>query len=183
MLNAVWFLLLAAIVSRALPLQAQSTISRDRHIKAAFLYNFGNYVQWPKQCFAGPQSPFVIGILGNNSIGTALDAVAAKKRLQDRRIVIKRFESLKEYTPCHILFVPRATDPKVQVAAIAKLRTAGVLLVGETPSFADRGGTVNFFTQQNRMRFEINQEAAKLEGLKISAKLLSLAKLVQTSKK
>jgi len=179
--KAVWLLLLFGIPALAItPLRAQSVISREYTIKAAYLYNFGRYVTWPKECFATAQSPFVIGVLGVDPFGDALDSIAAGKRVGGRRIVVRRFASLGEWEFCHVLFVPRSTDPQQQLDTIARLRSAHVLLVGETPGFARRGGSINFFVEQNKTRFEINQEAAEREQLKISAKLLSLARLVRT---
>jgi len=180
---AACLLLLGVPALGTTPLRTQSVSSREYTIKAAYLYNFGRYVTWPKEYFPTAQSPFVIGVLGKDPFGDALDSIAAGKRVGGRRIVVRRFASLGEYEFCHILFVPRSTDPQEQVDTIVRLRSARVLLVGETPGFARRGGSINFFVERNKTRFEINQEAAEREKLKISAKLLSLAKLVRTDNK
>lgn len=171
------------VVQRAAPQPiAQSVISREYTIKAAYLYNFARYVRWPAGTFRNEQDPFVIGVLGTDPLGNDLDRIARTKKIDGRRIVIRRFDSLDKYSPCHVLFVPRSVEPKRQIEAIGRLRKSPVLLVGETPGFAERGGTINFFIRQNKVRFEINQKAAKRGGLKISAKLLNLAKLVKEDK-
>lgn len=92
--------------------------------------------------------------------------------------MVKRFPSMAAYTPCHILFIPSSVGPEEQAAAIRKTHGLPVLLVGETPDFAEQGGDVNFFIEDNRVRFEINREAAMRQRLKISSKLLGLAKIV-----
>jgi hypothetical protein len=158
---------------------AQEVISREYTIKGAYLYNFGRYVRWPEGTFRNDQAPFVIGVFGTDPFGDILENIAAAKNVEGRKIVISKFRSLDEPIACQILFVPKSTDPQVQVMLIQKLRGLPVLLVGETPAFAERGGTVNFSIEQNKLRIAINQEAAKRSDLRISAKLLSLAVLVE----
>jgi hypothetical protein len=176
---------MAALLGGARPLCAQpddngSDVNREYAIKAAYLYQFGRYVQWPAQSFADANSPLVIGILGQDPFGGILEEIARTKRVKDRPIVIRRFASLAEYTPCHILFIAATVGPEQEAAVIQKLHGTPVLLVGESLKFAERGGTVNFFLEENRLRFEINPEVAKRDQLKISSKLLSLAKIVGT---
>ena len=168
-----------ATVLAGFPSAGQENVDRQYAIKAAYLYNFGRYVQWPDASFSSRKAPFVIGILGTDPFGGDLDRIAAAKKMGGRPIVIRRFNSLDDYTPCHLLFVPRGIDPQAQRAAIERLARAHVLLVGETPHFARRGGTINFFNRQNKVRFKINQAAADRSRLKISAKLLRLAELVE----
>jgi hypothetical protein len=157
---------------------AQEVISREYTIKAAYLYNFGRYVKWPDGTFHSDAVPFVIGVFGTDPFGSSLDDIAAAKNVDGRKIVLRRFSALNDYTPSQILFVPKSTDPQLQIEIIQKLRDLPVLLVGETPAFAQRGGTINFFIEENKLRFTVNQQAAIHSGLRISAKLLSLAKLI-----
>jgi hypothetical protein len=171
--------LLGSMVPRAVAQSVdESGINREYTIKAAYLYNFARYVQWPANAFRDNQDPFVIGVLGSDPLGDDLDRIAQAKQVEARKIVVYRFPSPDKYRPCHILFVPRSVEPRQQIETIGRLRNSPVLLIGETPGFAERGGTVNFFIEQNRVRFEINQKAGQRANLKISAKLLSLAKLV-----
>jgi len=156
-----------------------ATISREYTIKAGYLYNFGLYVRWPEEAFVSEDAPFVIGVLGVDPFGATLDQVAAVKRIGDRRIVVRRFDSLDQYRPCHILFVAKTTSVEEHFEAIRRLRATHVLLVGERPAFAHRGGTINFVLENNKIRFEVNQSAAQRGDLKISAKLLQLAQLVE----
>ncbi len=163
--------------------QAQSeTIAptdREYAIKAAYLYQFGRYVQWPDDTFPHDKAPLIIGVLGADPFGNVLAEIARTKQIDGRPIVVQRFASMADYTPCHILFVCSSAGPEQTLDAIKEARKSPVLLVGEEPGFAQQGGTVNFFVDDNRVRFEINTDAAKQEQLKISSKLLSLAKIVE----
>lgn len=175
-------LLVSVLTSSGTVVFAQSDdaydASREYAIKAAYLYQFGRYVQWPASSFADSQSPLVIGLLGSDPFQGILEDLARTKRVEGRPIVIRRFASMAEYTPCHILFITAAVEPEQKAAAFQKAQKSPVLLVGEEPGFAAQGGTVNFFLDENRIRFEINMETAKRDQLKISSKLLSLAKIV-----
>ena len=107
--------------------------------------------------------------------------IAATKKVQERPIVVRRFPSLDNYTPCHILFVPKQTAPETRAAAIEKSLTDPVLIVGESPGFAAAGGVINFFLAGANVKFEINREAEKQRQLALDAKLLRLATIVNGS--
>jgi hypothetical protein len=158
---------------------APVNLPNEYTVKAVFLYSFGRYVEWPQKAFADAAAPFVIGILGEDAFGGALDQIAAKKTIQERRIVIRRFASLEQYSaPCHILFVSRSLTAEQQVALMRKMEGKAVFLVGETPGFAEKGGVANFFIDGDRVRFEINPDYARQAQLRMDAKLLSLGKPV-----
>lgn len=160
------------------PSDDDSDVNREYLIKAAYLYQFGRYVQWPAHAFASDGSPLVIGVLGADPFSGVLEKIARTKRIEGRPIAIRRFASMAEYSPCHILFISSSLSPEHKAAAIQKSRQSALLLVGEEPGFTEQGGTVNFFLDENKIRFEINLEIAKQDQLKISSKLLSLAKIV-----
>jgi hypothetical protein len=165
------------------PAQGQSEesaeVNREYTIKAAYLYQFGRYVQWPSHAFPDSRTPLVIGVLGTDPFGAVLDDIARTKRVDQRPIVVRRFATMADYAPCHILFVAASTSPEQKATAIKKAQNFAVLIVGEEPGFAEQGGIVNFFMDENRIRFEINPKAAGVDQLKISSKLLSLAKIVR----
>jgi hypothetical protein len=165
-------------------LQAQSEDSgegsnREYVIKAAYLYQFGRYVQWPANTFSDENAPLVIGVLGPDPFGSILEKIAQTKRIENRPIVLRRFATMAEYKPCHILFIASGVGDEERKAAIQKARKNPILLVGESPRFAEEGGTINFYLEENKIRFEINTEVAKQDQLKISSKLLSLARIVR----
>jgi len=172
----------ALVGAGATKVQAQedqgSGASREYAIKAAYLYQFSRYVQWPAEAIGGGETPFVIGVVGSDPFGEVLDEIARTKKVEGRPIVVRRLASAADYGPCHIVFVPSSATAAEREAAIRKAHGAPVLLVGEDSGFAQRGGTVNFLVEDNKVRFEINVDAAKQQRLKISSKLLSLAKIV-----
>jgi hypothetical protein len=176
-LAGVWLLAVGAAFAQPQPAGPDET-NREYAIKAAYIYNFGRYVEWPPASFPDSQSPFVIGVLGSDPFGALLDEIVQSKKIEGRPIAARRFASMAEYRPCHILFVSAAASPEQKLAAIKMAQDSPVLLVGEDPGLAERGATINFFIEQNKIRFEINAEAARREQLKISSKLLSLAKIV-----
>jgi hypothetical protein len=154
--------------------RAQETPPTEYKLKAAFLFNFAKYVEWPPAAFAEATSPMVIGILGENPFRDDLEPTIRDKTINNRPLVIKEFRSPAEATNCHILFI--STSEKQRLPEILKsLHGASVLTVGETDRFTETGGMINFVTGGNKIRFQINVEAAKSAGLKVSSKLLSLA--------
>jgi hypothetical protein len=179
-LTIVAFVLAGSLGIETRPVAAQQQPSAEGlhdeyELKAVFLYTFGRYVQWPGKAFAEESASFVIGIIGEDPFAGALDKIAAKKTIQGRRIVVRRFASLEEYRqPCHILFVSRSLAPEQQSAVIAKTQGAPVFVVGESPGFAKQGAAANFVVEGDRIRFEINAAAARQVQLSMDAKLLSL---------
>jgi hypothetical protein len=170
--------LLACIASQSAWAQGDGVINREHTLKALFLYNFGSYIDWPEGDLRGADQPFVIGILGSSPVESTLHEIAATRTIDGRRIAIERFASGEALKPCQILFIARDASPQARGQAVAALRGQQVLIVGETPGFARQGGVANFFIEANKIRFEINVDAAKQHHLKISAKLLALAKIV-----
>jgi hypothetical protein len=160
----------------------RSEAPKEHTLKAVFLYSFGRYVEWPKTAFAKPKSAFVIGILGEDLFGGALDEIAKKRTIQGRTIVIKRFATLEAFRmPCQILFVSRSLSAEQQAAVIAKTLGKPIFVVGETAGFAQRGSTANFITDADRIAIEINVDSARRARLRVDSRLLSLAKRVGNS--
>jgi hypothetical protein len=149
-------------------------VRREYNVKAAMLYGFGRYITWPEAAFENDTSPFVIGVLGDYPFGDALDRIAARKTIQGRRIQIRRLKATDACPDCQILFVTRTISSEVELAAIRKCSNEYVLLVGESPDFARRGGIINFFLHGDTVRFEFNTEIAQKKQLALNAKLYSL---------
>ena len=152
---------------------AQSLSSREYEIKAAYLYNFIKYVDWPSY-----GDNITIGVLGGNPFGTAL-APLNGKIVKGRRLLIKELDSLREAQKCQIIFISSSEKQRLQ-EIFENLKFARVLTVGETEGFASDGGIINFVQEHNKVRFEINPDAAHRTGLNISSELLKLAKLVKS---
>jgi YfiR/HmsC-like len=161
--------------------QASDSDSSEYLIKAGFIYNFAKFVEWPSTAFAQPDSPIVIGILGTDPFGSLIDQIVENKKIGSRGFVVKRLKwgtDLKELRDCKILFVGDSErahiDELVQI-----VKSLPILTVGETPRFAERGGVIRFVLEDNRVRFEINVDAARQADLTISSRLLTLARIIQ----
>ena len=148
--------------------------AQEYQIKAAFLFNFAKFVEWPRDAFPQHNSPIVIGVLGQNVFGHYLEDTIRDKTVQNRPFVIKEFNSAEEVDHCHILFVSASMKDNLP-AIMDKLHNASILTVSDTDQFIKAGGMINFVIEDNKIRFQINDEAAKKAGLNISSKLLSLA--------
>ena len=153
---------------------AQESPPTEPQLKAAFLLNFAKFVEWPPASFAEARSPILLGILGNNPFGDALEETIRGKTINNRPLMVKQFRLAAEATNCHILFIGASEKARLP-ETLAALRGTSVLTVGEMDRFTETGGMINFVRQGNKIRFQINEVAAKSVGLKISSKLLSLA--------
>ena len=153
---------------------SSADIASEYRLKAGFLLNFPQFVDWPTGAFGNEKSAVIIGVLGDDPFGGYIDELVAGERVGGRPLVIRRFRSVREVATCHILFISRSNgDATAEV--IAEMRTKSVLTVGENDSFERQGGMVRFFIENNRVRLRINNEAARNAGLVISSKLLRLA--------
>jgi hypothetical protein len=147
--------------------------AREPSVKAAFIYNFTKFVTWPADAFPSPNSPIVISIVGTDTLDGELENVVEGKEVGDRPFVIRHI-SWKDAENCNVLFVP--TPESDHQAAIAKLKSHHVLVIGDSPGFIHKGGMINLVLEGTRVRFEISAQNAKEAGITISSRLLSLAK-------
>lgn len=155
---------------------ARNDGSSEYEIKAAFLFNFAKFVEWPARDPDDADSSFVIGILGKDPFNNALEQIIGDKTIGGAAIRIRRFGKLEDLRPCRILFVSgseRASLP----AVLKNLEGRSVLTVSDMPGFARFGGIITLYTENNKVRFMIHTQAAEKAGLKLSAKLLTLAKI------
>lgn len=151
----------------------------EYELKAVFLFNFSQFVDWPQSAFANVQAPLVIGVLGEDPFGAALDEVIAGETVQGRPISVRRFARAEEIDVCHILFINGSARARL-VRVLDELRTRPILTVSDAPEFARAGGIIQFLTIDNKVRLQINLDAAKLAQLNISSKLLHPARIVRT---
>ena len=146
----------------------------EYQIKAAFLFNFAKFVDWPPETFPETNSPIVIGVLGKNVFGKDLENTIRDKTVNNHHFEFVAVTSAKEAIRCHILFISPSEKDNVK-KIVDSLHNASVLTVSETDEFIKAGGMVNFVIQDDKVRFQISDDAAKKAGLRISSKLLSLA--------
>jgi hypothetical protein len=132
----------------------------EYEVKAACLYNFLKYVEWPAPAFAAADNPWIIGVLGEDPFGT-----------------VRRAAQLEDITPCQLLFLGRSEKGRVK-KVLANLQGASTLTVSEFETFAEQWGIINFVMSGEKIRFEINLSAAQRAGLKMSPKLLDVARIV-----
>ncbi len=156
--------------------EAQPRVS-DREVKAVFLFNFAQFVEWPQAAFDTPQSPIVIGVLGEDPFSRTLDDIVKGETVRNRQLVVTRYRRVEDIATCHILFVS-ASETQRYEPILASLRGRPTLTVGETDGFATRGGMVRFVSERNRVGLQVNVGAAKAAGLTISSNLLRPAKIV-----
>ena len=166
------FWTLLAVLLALPPLHAQDMVSDEYRLKAAFLYNFFKYVEWPPS--APQDGPMFICVAGRNPFGRVLEETVQGETINGRPLETRLI--LEPRRDCHILFVPDGTS------AGAYLRAAGgtpTLTVGERPDFIDAGGMVRFFVPDDNVRFAINPAAAERAKLRISSRLLQLAEIAE----
>jgi hypothetical protein len=142
--------------------------------KAAFLFNFAKFVDWPPHKFNEPDSPLIIGIVGSDPFGGLLDEAVQGRQINDHSVLILHIETLEELRKCHMIFVCRSEAERLG-PILSEVRGDNVLTVGETDKFISKGGIINFVMVGDTVRFQINDSAARHAGLKISSKLSSLA--------
>lgn len=157
--------------------RAQSPAVGEYQVKAVFLFNFGKFVEWPSGSFANASAPLRICVLGPDPFGEQLRDLVNEKMVNGRRLEIDYLVDPSVSRTCQIVFI--ASSKKNRAAQILEiLRGSTALTVGDTDGFVQRGGMINFVLVNNRVQFEVNRWAVEVAGLKISSKLLSVAKLV-----
>ncbi len=151
----------------------------EYQVKAAFLFNFAKFVEWPADAFPGADAPLQICLLGRDPFGHEFEQLIADKTVNGHRIEVIHSSGVPQAKACQIIFV--ASSEKQQAREILRgLRGASVLTVGDTAGFAGLGGIINFVVDEGRVRFEINVKAAERAHLKVSVRLLTVAKLIVT---
>jgi hypothetical protein len=184
----VFVLLACLLVADAYP-ESKSAQYKEYEVKAAFMYNFLKFIDWPEVKMARGGNQIVVGIIGEDPFGAAAD-IFKDKKVEERNVVVKRFEGIEQLKKtadkdkqlealqmCHLLFICHS-EQKQASEIIDIVGKNGVLTVGDTSGFIESGGGINFFMEDNKIRFDINLTAAEKAGLKIRSQLLRLAKRV-----
>jgi len=166
-------LLLALLL--AVPAAAQAQTAEEYDVKAAFLYNFAKFVDWPPAAFPDPNN-LKICVLGDDPFGGSLQTVAGEQ-VGSHKLQVVRTDSLSRPAGCQILFISRSERDRIK-EILAAVKGSPVLTVGDTQKFADDGVIINFVLEGSKVRFEINTESADRAGIRISSKLLQLAKRI-----
>jgi len=163
-------------------LAASSVLGQEKpgeyQVKAAYLYNFGRFVEWPAKLTTANTGPFTICVLGEDPFGPALDTTLAGETIANQKVAARRISSLQESVDCQILFIS-SSEAKRLNKIIEALDKSAVLTVSDIPEFSQRQGMIQFVFEENRIRFEVNLTATQRAGLTLSSELLKVATLVR----
>ncbi len=158
------------------PRAVAAEISREYLIKAAFLYNFAKFTEWPAGSFSDSAAPLDVCVFGEDPFGDALESIAGKL-IRGRKVAVHRVASIEAAAACHLLFISESEATRL-AGILESLRGRPVLTIADMPDFARAGGIINLKTNPNdKVRFEINAAIAKRAGLRLSSKLLNLAEI------
>ena len=173
--------LLALLVACGLRPGARAEVqpSPEYQLKAVFLFNFAQFVDWPATAFPAPQTPLVIGVLGDDPFGPYLDGLVVDEKISGHPLSVRRFRRVADIDFCHVLFVSPSESTRLP-EILAALQGRSTLTVGDSPEFSRRGGMVRFVSEAGKIRLRINVEAARACGLTLSSKLLRPATIVTT---
>ena len=162
-------------------LTATAQVSREYQLKAVFLYNFAQFTDWPASAFANDKAPIVIGIVGADPFGSALDATVHGETIDGRPLLVERYARPADIKPCHMLFISQSETRHVdEILKIVKGKP--VLTVADTDGPATAGVMIRFVVANNKVHFRINAEAARSANLTLSSKLLHVAEVPPTGK-
>jgi YfiR/HmsC-like len=169
-------MLAAVILAAASPRCWAGDPPLEYQIKAAFIYNFTQFVTWPKNSFSGDNAPFVLAVVGDDPFSGALETAMQDRTVDGRPITVRHFATTDQIGPCQVLFVPQSQEQAL-TAIMAKVAKNAVLTIGESDTFLPGGGAIRFYVDGNKMRFEISPVATDTAGLQVSSKLLELARI------
>jgi YfiR/HmsC-like len=174
-------LLMWALAGATTPGDAPAQSSPEYQLKAIFLFNFAQFVEWPASAFPEPDTPLGICILGEDPFGGYLDEAVRGETVANHPLAVRRYRAVVEIKGCHILFVSRQEQGRLS-GILDSLKGQSVLTVSDAEGFASHGGMIRFVTDRNRIRLRINLEAARAANLTLSSKLLRPAQIVPAGK-
>ncbi|MEP7320581.1 MAG: YfiR family protein [Saprospiraceae bacterium] len=157
-------------------LRAQPTVPPEFRVKAVFVYNFTQFIDWPKDAFEFDEEPLIIGVLGDNPFGTNLEEAVKGERVGTHPIQVRYFKDIADLSKCHILYI-NLNQPDAVKRAINSLAGHSTLTIQDMEEFPQWGGMIRFFINESKINLVINTTAAKAAKLRISSKLLKVAKI------
>lgn len=158
----------------ALPLSQAAGPPNEYALKSVFLYNFCHFIEWPESAFSSPTDPLIIGVVGEDPFGKLLTEAVEGEKYHNRPIKIEHYRSARDIRRCHLLFVTRSETPHLE-QILAAIGVEGVVTVGETDDFLDRGGMITLPIDRNRVRLRIAPSTLRAANLSVSSKLLRVA--------
>ncbi|MDP4149720.1 MAG: YfiR family protein [Bacteroidota bacterium] len=179
-LRTIWFQarIVALLLLQAgyFTVQAHAQPTREYRLKAIFLFNFTQFVDWPSGIFETDKSPFVIGVLGDNPFGSYLDEAVSGETINGHPLVIHYFRNQQDVKTCHILYV-NLPETKQRKEAMEGLKGKDILTVSDASDFMAQGGMIRLLTLENKIKLQVNLEACRASKLVLSSKLLRLAEI------
>lgn len=149
----------------------------EAEVKAALIFNLPHFVEWPATSYDSPTTPFLVAILGQDDVSAALEPMLLRKSIEGHPLIVRRVHTADEARKCQMLYVARSEKKHVD-AILLTLHGASTLTVSDLDQFADRGGHINVVLEDQRVRMIVNRTSAEDSHLKISARLLALARIV-----
>jgi hypothetical protein len=174
-----WFGLMILLAFSIPTAFAEPSINPEYQIKAVFLFNFLQFVEWPATAFSSADSPIRIGVLGDDPFGSVLERAFQGETIWHRSLVVERSSRVEDLKNSHLLFVSKSEKSRYP-EVLSQFNSKNTLTVSEMEGFTRRGGIINFYLEGKRIRFEINTNAAQNHGLKVSSQLLGLGKIVNS---
>lgn len=165
------------LAGNAIALYAQNGKPEDYQVKAVYLFNFTQFVEWPPSAFQDDDAPLIVGVLGEDPFGTYLEEVIDGEQINGRALSIRRYEREEEVREGHVLFI-NLTDPDQIARTLERLKGRRILTVSDYDGFLEAGGMIQFISANDNLQFQINPEAASAADLKISSKLLRVAEVI-----
>jgi len=156
---------------------AQTNNGIEAKLKAAYIFHFLQFVEWPDSAFANENSPIVLAVLGKDPFGKILDETIESEKIGKRQVIIKRIGSFNELGACHVLYIS-TSEGNIYKNILKHVGVSPVLTISDIDNFGLAGGDINFYIEENKVRFAINVQGVKESDLKISSKLLRLAKII-----
>jgi len=156
---------------------ARAQAAQEHELKAAFLYHFTQFVEWPADAFSLPDTPFRICVVGEGDVAEFLAELVAGEQVKGRPLEVRGHGRARDARGCHILFLGRDEDPR-ELRAVAGVEQGRVLSVGESAEFLEEGGILRFQVHRGRIQLQVSDPARERSRLRISSKLLQLCDLV-----
>jgi hypothetical protein len=158
------------------------TVSHEYPLKAVFLFYFAQFTDWPTNAFDKPDSPLVIGVLGDDPFGAVLDDAVRDETINGRKFIVERYRRVEDINTCHILFISQSETKRLD-KIVENLKGKSILTVSEIDGSAYRGVCMRFITENNKIHLEINTDALQAAKLTMSSKLLRVAEIISAPTK
>ena len=156
----------------------QSSISLEHQVKAVYLFNFAQFIEWPEKTFKATDDPIILGILGKNPFGSFLEEIVKGEAINGRPIIIQHYATVKEIKSCHILFIHPSVNTRMD-NILNDLKGRNILTVSDAANFNKLGGMIRFVKEANKIKLQVKLDAVKETDIAISSKLLRLSEIVE----